>query len=652
MAEAEQAFSRGEFTEATRILSEAQKLNPADTQARNLKEKALHEQERTRESREALSSGQKAWKQGDLTGAEKDLQRVLQIDQSNAQAADLLGQIRQDRLAREQDFRRKEALWQADNLVAEGKYEEAQSRLMELQQDSPGLDEVRVKLQILHPLIRSRKHWQEGEHAFRQGEYAEAVRELSEALRLDPQNNEARDLKVRALQERDRLRLISEALSAGQLAMRQKEAGAAEREFRRALQHDPTNAQATMALAQIRQSQAAWEREDRFREELQQIGNLVAEGKLDEARLGLLELQQKFPGSAEIDQKLLELDRQMKLARLLGEAQQVFEQGEFGEAVRILTEAQGVDPSNARVFDLKVRAVQERDRLRQVREAISAGQRAMRLGHPDVAEHEYQRALQLDPASTQAAYLLAQIQKGPRKLGREQGQEEGLGPGENLPSEKKVDEARGKPMESPPAHAKTEEVQQPPAVTPPVVETAAPAPIPAPSEAAEDKAPVPPPLPVPSAAAEQAPSPVAPPSEISRSMQLADELRRRLQTPHPAQPAPPGKPSASGSTPVKRSTPVLTAAPPKAPASASAILASTPAKRSTPALTLTPPKASASSPAVAKPEVADPEPMAEAPSATMMLSSSHKVPPPGEPKPPEETAAPPPFPPTEPEKQP
>ena len=41
VAEAEQAFSRGEYAEAVRILGEAQELNPADTQARNLKEKAL-----------------------------------------------------------------------------------------------------------------------------------------------------------------------------------------------------------------------------------------------------------------------------------------------------------------------------------------------------------------------------------------------------------------------------------------------------------------------------------------------------------------------------------------------------------------------------------------------------------------------------------
>ena len=113
---------------------------------------------------------------------------------------------------------------------------------------------------------------------------------------------------------------------------------------------------------------------------MQQSDSLVAQGKFDDAQRALLELQQEFPDSTEIDQKLLVLDQQMKLDRLLAEGQHAFDQGEFGEAVRILTEAQELDPTDARVRDLKVRAVQERDRLRQVREAISAGQRAMRQG--------------------------------------------------------------------------------------------------------------------------------------------------------------------------------------------------------------------------------------------------------------------------------
>ena len=174
----------GIFAESLRILAEVQGSNPADTQARNLMQKAVAEQNRQHELREALNSGQKAMMQGDLTGAEQNLNRALQLDQNNSQAAELLGRIQQDRHERERDFRLKEALWQADNLVYAGSYEEAQGQLLELQKDFPDSDDIRLKLQILRPLIRVRQLVHEGEHAFDQGEFGEAVRLFTEALQV------------------------------------------------------------------------------------------------------------------------------------------------------------------------------------------------------------------------------------------------------------------------------------------------------------------------------------------------------------------------------------------------------------------------------------------------------------------------------------
>ncbi|MGA2984969.1 MAG: protein kinase [Terriglobia bacterium] len=560
VAEAEQALNRGEYAEAVRILGEAQELNPTDTQARVLKDKVLREQDRLREQerqrqlREALSSGQTAMKQGDLTSAEQELHRALQIDPNNTVAADYLERIRHDRLSRERDFRLKEALWQTDNLVSEGKYEEAQNRLLELQQDFPNSDAVHQKLQVLDPLIRSRKLFQLGEQAFNQGEYAEAVRALGEALELNPQDSEASALKERALQERDRLRQVREALSSGQRAMRGGDGDAAEREFQRALQLDPANTQATSFLGQIRQAQAARERELRFREALQRSDNLVAEGKFEDAQQALLELQQAFLDSAEIDQKLLALDQLMKVRRLMAEGQRAFDQGEFGEAVRILTEAQELDPANAGVRDLRVRAVQERDRLRQVREAISAGQRAMRQGDAGVAERELKRALQLDPANVQATNLLAQVQKEREERERQKRLKEGLSQAENLISGKKFEEAQRKLTELQKAYPDAEEVLQKQLVlTQRRAEAAAPPPAPSPP-------------------AEKATPRGTPLSDGAKSMQWAEELRRSLQTPRPPESAPPAKPASPAptlATPVAQApvqAPQITEAPKAEPA--------------------------------------------------------------------------------------
>lgn len=147
LAEGEAAFNRGEYADAIRALTDLLKLHPNDTQARNLKERATQAQDRQRQVHDAMSAGQKALKQGDLTGAEQELQKVLELDENHSQASNLLSEIRKDRLTRERDFRLKEGLWKADKLVAEANYGEAQRELAALRAEFPDSADVQKKLQ-------------------------------------------------------------------------------------------------------------------------------------------------------------------------------------------------------------------------------------------------------------------------------------------------------------------------------------------------------------------------------------------------------------------------------------------------------------------------------------------------------------------------
>jgi tetratricopeptide (TPR) repeat protein len=297
--------------------------------------------------------------------------------------------------------------------------------------------------------------------------------------------------------------------------MRQGDSNTAAIELQKVLQLDPTHAQGTSLMEQIRQTQAAREREAKFREGLQQADNLVAEKKFEDAQFALLELQQEFPDSAEIDQKLRALDQGMKLHLLVKDGQDAFNQGEFGEAVRILTEAQALAPSDERLRDLKVRAVQERDRLRQVREAIAGGQRAQRQGHADVAEQQFQRALQLDPTNSQATSLLTQLQTERQAREREQALRAGLSHAENLISWKKFDEAERQLTELQQAYPDAAPLQ-------PMFNVL--------SQRRAEAAAVPPTQPPAASPPVERPSArPAPASDYAKSMELAEELRRSLQ---------------------------------------------------------------------------------------------------------------------------
>ncbi len=126
---------------------------------------------------------------------------------------------------------------------------------------------------------------------------------------MNPQDKNALDLKNRALKERDRLRQVREAFAAGQRALRNGDENAAAVELKKVLDLDPSHAQGIALMGQIRQGQAAREQEAKLREALQQADKLVAEKKFEESQFSLMDLQQSFPDSAEIDKKLQGLDR-------------------------------------------------------------------------------------------------------------------------------------------------------------------------------------------------------------------------------------------------------------------------------------------------------------------------------------------------------
>ncbi len=101
VAEAQQAFDRGEHAAALQALTEAQKLHPLDDAAKSLQDRASREQKRANELREALMAGQKAMRQGDLDEAEEAVRHVLELDKDNRAATELMESIRLEREARE-----------------------------------------------------------------------------------------------------------------------------------------------------------------------------------------------------------------------------------------------------------------------------------------------------------------------------------------------------------------------------------------------------------------------------------------------------------------------------------------------------------------------------------------------------------------------
>ncbi len=141
--DAEKRLAQGELTEALASIEEALKISPPDPRVLSLQSRALEEQRRQKAAQDAFAKGHSAFKQGDLTGAESALQAALGLDPRNPRAKSLMEIIHEDRATRARSFDLKEAVWDAENRLAEGDTEGAADRLAKLAAAHPSNQEVK-----------------------------------------------------------------------------------------------------------------------------------------------------------------------------------------------------------------------------------------------------------------------------------------------------------------------------------------------------------------------------------------------------------------------------------------------------------------------------------------------------------------------------
>lgn len=202
--DAERALSRGECDAALNLLGEALKLDSKDARAMSLRERALAEQKRQAEARDAFSVAHQAFKQGDLTHAETGLRKALELDPRHPRAAGLLEIIHQDRETRARSFDLKEALWDAEAQLAEGHAEEAVRRLAAFDAKHPGNAEILALMKTAGDQAASqRQTWLDNQlsaadQLLETQEIDQATRVLAGVRKEFPQDERARQMLARA----------------------------------------------------------------------------------------------------------------------------------------------------------------------------------------------------------------------------------------------------------------------------------------------------------------------------------------------------------------------------------------------------------------------------------------------------------------------
>ncbi|MDE3179331.1 MAG: protein kinase, partial [Acidobacteriota bacterium] len=98
--EGQRLLDSGEYNDSLRALGEALKIDSSNGRALDLRERAAREQARQKQACEIFTQAHKAFKLGDLTSAETDLRKAVELDPRNSRANSLLEIIHQDRETR------------------------------------------------------------------------------------------------------------------------------------------------------------------------------------------------------------------------------------------------------------------------------------------------------------------------------------------------------------------------------------------------------------------------------------------------------------------------------------------------------------------------------------------------------------------------
>jgi serine/threonine protein kinase/outer membrane biosynthesis protein TonB len=306
METGEGLLAEGKYEEATKQFEEVLKLDTQHGQAQEMLEKAREEMARAAQVRQGLSASQQALNQGDLTVAQVELEKVLDLDTENADAKALLEKLGGERAARERRARLQEAMRQARTLLIQENYEECVKHLEGAQKEFPKEEELRQLLQTAREGFEEKKRRQalaaktnEARNLLIQQKYEECVKLLEGAQKEFPQEEEIKQLLVSAQQGLERKAVSAQTDEARALL--------AKREYKKALslldkllQKHPEETTVIKLRALVEQEQKEQERQQRLEKEKAALRGLIEKKDYGAALTHGEALQKEFTDDTEI----------------------------------------------------------------------------------------------------------------------------------------------------------------------------------------------------------------------------------------------------------------------------------------------------------------------------------------------------------------
>ncbi len=437
--DARRAIEQNRLDDADQLIAEAEKLDQTSPEVQRARialdgaRRRAAEAERRTQVQRLIETARRALEQRRYEDADKALDEAEKLEPASSEVKRLRQQLDEaERRARTEEQRREQAAKLVDaarQAIERGQLDEADRLLRQAQTNDPNtpqLGQVRAALEEARRRARAAQeaelanHVNEARAAIRRKDYNAAERSVRDAERIDANAASLQQVKreLAAARAQESEEEVTRLVNQARQAIQRKDFDAAERALREAERLDARSAAVQQARRELAAARAQDQNEENVTRLVGQARQAIQRKDFDAADRALREAERLDARSAAVQQARRELaaaraqESEEEVTRLVNQARQAIQRKDFDAADRALREAERLDARSAAVQqarrELAAARAQEQNE-ENVTRLVGQARQAIQRKDFDAAERALREAERLDPRS-------AAVQQARREL--------------------------------------------------------------------------------------------------------------------------------------------------------------------------------------------------------------------------------------------
>jgi serine/threonine-protein kinase len=303
VSKAKQLLEQGKIPEAQAEVDAALKLDSVYEPAQEILKQVQKEADKAKKARDFLKAAQQQMAEGNLTEAQQQVGKLLEMDSKNAQAQKLLKQITEEKERREKRQHLLDTMQQARSLWTQQKYDDCIKVLDGLKKEFPGEDEIDKLLETVRTDQEDQnKHEKLSEARRLLGEqhFAESLAILDKLLERSPDETTIQKLRDMVVKERkdhaQRVRLQHEQQALKKLVNEENYKEVINK-GEQLMKEFPNDFELTRLVEFARTQNAQVEQQRKLKEKLDELQALMKNGEFEKAVTAAEKALEAFPGN-------------------------------------------------------------------------------------------------------------------------------------------------------------------------------------------------------------------------------------------------------------------------------------------------------------------------------------------------------------------